>query len=98
MKPRAVDGLIAAALPDGDTVASVPATGSALILNGVASAVLDLCDGQRSVEDIVTFLCDNLQGADRTSVAADVTALLDRLAAAGLVADAESCGAAPSEG
>lgn len=98
MKPRAVDGLVAAVLPDGDTVASVPASGSALILNGVGGAVLDLCDGQRSIEDIVSFLCDHLQGADRASVATDVAALIERLMAAGLVADAESCGAAPSEG
>lgn len=53
-----------------------------LVLNGSAAAILALCDGTRSVGDIAASLAAQLDGND---VRDDVVALLERLAARGLV-------------
>lgn len=57
----------------------------ALALNTSAAAVLELCDGSRSVGDIVSELGRRFPGADLT---ADVDELLGQIAALGLVRDA----------
>ena len=54
-------------------------------LNPTAAAVLELCDGQRSLDDIVAALGARYGGAD---VGADVRGLLDAMAGKGLVVDA----------
>jgi pyrroloquinoline quinone biosynthesis protein D len=56
----------------------------AVRLNVTAAAVLDLCDGERTVDDIASTLSAQYEGAN----AADVSQLLDALGARGLVVDA----------
>jgi pyrroloquinoline quinone biosynthesis protein D len=54
-------------------------------LNGTAAEVLALCDGERSLDDIVGAVCARYQGAD---VRSDVRELIDAMAQRGLVVDA----------
>ena len=57
----------------------------AVRLNETAAQVLELCDGERSTEDIAAVLSERYGGAD---VTADVREMLDGLAERGLVVDA----------
>jgi pyrroloquinoline quinone biosynthesis protein D len=57
----------------------------AVRLNATAAEVLELCDGERSLDDIVGALSTRYDGAD---LGADVRELLDALAQQGLVVDA----------
>ena len=56
-------------------------------LNASAAAVLELCDGERSIDDIVGALAARYDGAD---VGDDVRELVDAMARKGLVVDAAS--------
>jgi pyrroloquinoline quinone biosynthesis protein D len=57
----------------------------AVRLNETAAAVLELCDGKRSVDDIVDALSARYRGSDLRD---DVRALIDAMAEKGLVVDA----------
>jgi pyrroloquinoline quinone biosynthesis protein D len=57
----------------------------AVKLNATAVAVLELCDGERSVDEIADALSERYGGAD---VRGDVAELIDGLAQRGLVVDA----------
>ena len=57
----------------------------AVRLNETAAHVLELCDGQRSPEEIAATLSQRYSGAD---VAADVRELLGGMGERGLVVDA----------
>ena len=57
----------------------------ALVLNGTAADVLELCDGERTIEDIAQELSPRYQGAD---VRDDVERLVTAIAEKGLVVDA----------
>jgi len=57
----------------------------AVKLNPTAAEVLELCDGERSLDEIVGALSDRYDGAD---VRDDVTELVEGLAQRGLVIDA----------
>jgi pyrroloquinoline quinone biosynthesis protein D len=54
-------------------------------LNPTAAEVLDLCDGQRSLDDIAGTLSARYEGAD---VSDDVRELVDAMAQRGFVVDA----------
>ena len=54
-------------------------------LNPTAAEVLELCDGERSLDDIVGALSARYQGAD---VRHDVLELVDAMAQRGVVVDA----------
>ncbi len=54
-------------------------------LNPTAAEVLELCDGERSLDDIVGALAARYDGAD---LGDDVQELVDALAQRGLVVDA----------
>ena len=54
-------------------------------LNPTAAAVLELCDGERSLDDIVGALSARYEGAD---VRDDVLELVDAMVQRGLVVDA----------
>jgi pyrroloquinoline quinone biosynthesis protein D len=54
-------------------------------LNPTAAEVLELCDGERSLDDIVGALTTRYEGAD---VRDDVLELVDAMARRGLVVDA----------
>ena len=83
-RPRLVDG---ARLQYDDVreehVLLVPE--GAVRLNETAAQVLELCDGQRSVEEIAADLSQRYAGAD---VADDVRELLGGMGERGLVVDA----------
>ena len=53
-------------------------------LNPTAAEVLGLCDGQRSLDEIVVTLCDRYDGADLDE---DVRGLVGALSEKGLVVD-----------
>ena len=57
----------------------------AVRLNPTAVAVLELCDGERSLDDIVGTLSARYEGAD---VRDDILELVDAMAQRGLVVDA----------
>jgi pyrroloquinoline quinone biosynthesis protein D len=57
----------------------------AVRLNPTAAEVLELCDGERSLEDIVGALSARYEGVD---VRDDVVELVDAMAQRGLVVDA----------
>ena len=57
----------------------------AVRLNPSAAQVLELCDGEHSLEDIVGVLTGRYNGSD---VAADVRGLVDAMAQRGLLVDA----------
>jgi pyrroloquinoline quinone biosynthesis protein D len=57
----------------------------AVRLNPTAAAVLELCDGARTVDDIVGVLTVRYDGAD---VSDDVRELVNRMAERGLLVDA----------
>ena len=57
----------------------------AVRLNETAAHVLELCDGERSVDEIAGELSQRYSGAD---VSADVSELLGGMVAHGLVVDA----------
>lgn len=58
----------------------------ALVLNPTAAVVLELCDGTRSVGDVLALLHERYPGAD---VGADVLDLLTRVRERGLVVNAD---------
>jgi pyrroloquinoline quinone biosynthesis protein D len=57
----------------------------AVRLNPTAAQVLELCDGERSLDDIVGALAARYQGADLRD---DVLELVDAMTQRGLVVDA----------
>ena len=57
----------------------------AVRLNPTAAEVLALCDGERSLDDIVDVIADRYDNAD---VGGDVRELLDAMTNKGLVVDA----------
>jgi pyrroloquinoline quinone biosynthesis protein D len=57
----------------------------AVRLNPTAAEVLELCDGERSLDEIVTTLSERYEGSDLRD---DVQGLVDGLAQRGLVVDA----------
>jgi pyrroloquinoline quinone biosynthesis protein D len=57
----------------------------AVRLNPTAAEVLELCDGERTVDDIVGMITERYQGAD---VSDDVRGLLDAMTEKGLLVDA----------
>ena len=58
---------------------------AALLLNETAAEILKLCDGERTIEQIVDTLAQQFVGADRTMIADEVTDLLTRLRTRGLL-------------
>jgi pyrroloquinoline quinone biosynthesis protein D len=58
---------------------------AALLLNETAAEILKLCDGERTIEQLVDTLAQQFVGADRTMIANEVTDLLTRLQTRGLL-------------
>ena len=59
----------------------------ALVLNGTAVEVLELVDGERTLDDIAGVLGERYEGAD---VKDDVSELLDGIGERGLVVEADA--------
>lgn len=58
---------------------------AALMLNAAAAEVLKLCDGKRSVSDIVAVLDEQFEDAERGHIEAHVRELLMRIHERGLL-------------
>lgn len=58
---------------------------AALLLNETAAAILKLCDGERTMEQIVDVLAQQFVGADHQMIADEVTDLLTRVRTRGLL-------------
>ena len=86
MNPRKADDLEIRAVGDEVLVHHLSAQ-KVHILNKTAGDILALCDGQRSLDDIVASICDATK-ADRVTVERDVDGLLEEFAKLGLVAKA----------
>jgi hypothetical protein len=72
-------------LTDGEVVVSLRGGERALILNAVGDAVLELCDGSRTVEEIVAFLREHLSVPTGADVSRDVTSIVEELVRAGVI-------------
>jgi hypothetical protein len=82
-RPRTRHGLLAQRAADSRVVLD-PATGQYYALDEVSGRIWDLCDGSRSVTEVVAALCEEYD-APREEIQADVLALLAELAGDGLV-------------
>jgi pyrroloquinoline quinone biosynthesis protein D len=58
---------------------------AALKLNETATEILKLCDGERTVTQIIDALVEKFPGADRTMVEDNVKQLLTRIRTRGLL-------------
>ena len=85
MRLRAAKNLVRGELPDGEVVVSVAGGDTALILNSVADAVLELCDGSRTVEEIAQFVRNTVTVPSEADVVHDIAAVVDQLARAGVI-------------
>ncbi|MBI2389187.1 MAG: PqqD family protein [Deltaproteobacteria bacterium] len=91
LRPRRARDLPIRELPDGETVVLSP-SGAALVLNGTASVVVYLADGQRTVEQLADEIAANTSGATREQVLADVERIVGELTEAGCLEDAGRAG------
>jgi hypothetical protein len=85
VRPRLVDQVVRGDLTDGEVVVSLRGGERALILNAVGDAVLDLCDGSRTIDEIAAFVRENMTVPAGADVSRDVRAVVDELVRAGVV-------------
>jgi len=57
----------------------------ALQLQGPGRQILELCDGQRTLAEIIEELCRVFPSADRSRIAAEAAGFLERLHAKGAI-------------
>src|SRR5512145_226930 len=69
----------------------------AIHLNDTATLIWKLCDGSRSVQDIIDLLAKEYPGSE-TGVAADVREAIALLVNEGALLEVETGGAVPAEG
>lgn len=69
---------------DGELLLYVPEATRAIYLNASAAVIWALCDGARSVAEIVSILAESYPEAGAT-IGAEVTATIDQLASAQVV-------------
>jgi hypothetical protein len=69
---------------DGDVSLYDPTTESVTILNGTASDVWALCDGEHTVEEVTTLLAASY-GTTESAIAEDVEKTIRRLRDSGLL-------------
>ncbi len=67
---------------DGEYLIYSPGGSKALFLNGSAALIWNLCDGQRTVQEIVELLADAYPGIDMD---AEVQTAIDRLSLEGVL-------------
>jgi len=84
-KPIKKDGLTYEEMEDMDEVIFVDdETGSNFSVNLVAAAVLDLCDGNHTAEDIADFISETLN-TDKQRALIDTQAILSEFVAYGVI-------------
>lgn len=89
IRPRLANKLVRAELSDGEFVISVRGGERALIINAIGDAVLDLCDGSRTVDEIAAFVRETLSVPTEVDVTRDVSAIVDELVRAGVIESVE---------
>jgi len=83
--PEKVEGLLSEELEGLDEVVFVhPEDGASFSLNPTAAAILDLCNGQRSQDELVAILHDTVK-ADVAEARADMGSILAEFAEYGLI-------------
>ncbi len=83
--PLKVDNLLCQELEGLDEVIYVqPEDGATFSLNPTAAAILDLCDGSRTPDDLAAILHETL-GVDMETARTDVTAILTEFVDYGLI-------------
>jgi len=84
-RPEKVEGLLSEELEGLDEVVFVrPEDGASFSLNPTAAAILDLCNGQRSHDDLVAILHDTVK-VDIAEARADMELILAEFAEYGLI-------------
>jgi PqqA peptide cyclase len=97
VKPRLSRGARVRPDPrDGTPVLLSPERG--LRLSETAAAIVDLCDGRRSLDALVEALATRYAGADRARIRADTEILLADLRARGVMDDVETRGGTDGSG
>ena len=69
---------------DGELLVYMPTATRAVYLNGSAATIWGLCDGVRSLAEMVELLAENYPEAAKT-IDADVIEAIDQLRAAGII-------------
>jgi pyrroloquinoline quinone biosynthesis protein D len=88
-RPRRAPSILAKEGPDAETVILLnPDDGQYYTLEGVGGRVWELCDGTRTVADVVAALCEEYEASPAT-VEADVLELLSDLESEDLVRSGE---------
>jgi hypothetical protein len=85
MRPKLVDDVVRGELTDNEVVVSVRGGQRALILNALGDAVLDLCDGSRTLDEIAAFVRETLAVPAAIDVSGDIASVIDELVRAGVV-------------
>lgn len=82
-----------------ETLLYLPDAGTIVVINGSARMIWDLCDGARTVRDIVDEILERLELADLTIVAAldrDVRTTVAELSGHGLLGESRRADDSPS--
>jgi hypothetical protein len=87
MHPKRNPDVKTTLLPDGYVVLFSIKTDWAHTLNPTGALVWEFCDGQHSVDELVSEVEGLLAGSDRKRLTTEVESLLQELLAAGLVLD-----------
>ena len=78
-------GLQRNALPEGEVLVQATGKSKALLVNTLADAVIDLCDGTRTIQEIANVVRETLDVPVSIDVDADVARLIAALEDAGIV-------------
>ncbi len=85
-----VSNLSRTELPDGEALVQTPQAERTLIVNAVGDAVLDLCDGTRTIAEIAAILRAAMNVPANVDVEADVERLVRQLLDAGVIGVSEA--------
>jgi len=85
-----VSNLSLTELPDGEALVQTPQAERTLIVNAVGDAVLDLCDGTRTIAEIAAILRAAMNVPANVEVEADVERLVGQLLDAGVIGVSEA--------
>jgi hypothetical protein len=77
-KPRRIAGLSTREIPDDETVLVAP-SGKAIVVNAMASVVVSLANGKRTLDEISREIHGAVQGATLEQVQADVERIVTEL-------------------
>ncbi len=84
-RPIKKEGLISEDLEGMDEVIFVDSeTGSNFSVNTLAAAILELCDGENSTEDIANIICETLN-TEKQQTLSDTQTILSEFVAYGLI-------------